>query len=114
MSALLGFPRRSRAAAALAIVPVILLASSASAAGGDPNTQAQYLHGAGHSSFSAATAITTGNAGSWAVAWHWHPDAPAAGHPRNDLYSSPGVVGGVVYTGSNSGTSTRSTWRPET
>ena len=62
MTVLLGFPRRLRAAAALIIVPVIVLASSASAAGGDPNTQAQYLHGPKHTSFSAATAITTGNA----------------------------------------------------
>lgn len=103
MSASFWFPRRLRVAAALAITPVVVLAGSASAAGGDPNTQAQYLHSAGHSSFSAATAITTANAGSLTLAWHWHPDAPAAGHPRNDLYSSPAVVGGVVYTGSNSG-----------
>lgn len=103
MSALLGFPRRLRVAAVLAIAPVIVLASSASAAGGDPNTQTQYLHGPGHSSLSAATAITTANAASLTVAWHWQPDAPAAGHPRNDLYGSPAVVGGVVYTGSNSG-----------
>ena len=54
MSALLGFPRRLRVAAAFAITPVILLAGSASAAGGDPNTQSQYLHGPGHSSLSAA------------------------------------------------------------
>ena len=51
MSALLGFPRRLRVAAALAIAPVIVLAGSASAAGGDPNTQAQYLHGPGHRRF---------------------------------------------------------------
>jgi outer membrane protein assembly factor BamB len=52
---------------------------------------------------SAATAVTPANAASLTLSYHWHPDAPPAGAPRNDVYSSPAVVNGVIYIASNSG-----------
>ncbi|HEY0387256.1 MAG TPA: PQQ-binding-like beta-propeller repeat protein [Gaiellales bacterium] len=95
----------TRRVAAVAGAAVALVAASATQSGavGDSDTQSQYLHDPAHSSFSTATAITPANAGTLALAWHWHPDAPAPNHPRNDLYSSPAVVNGVIYIGSNSG-----------
>lgn len=80
-----------------------LLWAGPGAAVSDPDVQPTYLHDPGHSSLSTSTAITTANVGSLALSWHWSPDAPLAGHPRNELFSSPAVVNNVVYVGSNSG-----------
>lgn len=62
----------------------------------------QYLHGPQHSSVSAATAFTTGNASSVRRVWHFTPGA-VGGKPAPKLDASPTVVGARLYIGSQSG-----------
>jgi outer membrane protein assembly factor BamB len=81
----------------------LFLGSGQAAAVRTANTWPMYLGGPAHTSFSEASAITPVNAASLTVAWHWTPDPPLSGHPRNELFSSPAIVGGTVYVGSNSG-----------
>src|SRR5947209_981245 len=89
--------------AGVGVVVLVGVWAGAAGAASDPGTQSQYLHDVGHSSMSAATAITTANAASLSVAWQWHPDAPPPGAPHNDVFTSPAVVNGVVYIAANSG-----------
>ena len=60
-----------------------------------------YLGGPQHSSYNgSATSITTSNVGSLEPAWRW---LPPTGAGKNKLFSSPVVVGGVIYIGSENG-----------
>jgi outer membrane protein assembly factor BamB len=64
-----------------------------------------YLFDNGHSSHNAlATAITPGNASSLVEDWSFiDPQPTIQGQPDAGFYSSPTVVNGVVYIGSNTG-----------
>lgn len=64
-----------------------------------------YLFDNGHSSHNAlATAITPANASTLVEAWHFDDPQPTIqGQPVAGFYSSPTVVNGVVYIGSNTG-----------
>ncbi len=60
-----------------------------------------YLGGPQHDSYNgSATSITPSNVGSLQPVWRW---LPPTGAGKNKLFSSPTVVGGVVYIGSNNG-----------
>jgi outer membrane protein assembly factor BamB len=60
-----------------------------------------YLNGPQHSSYNAAaTSITPSNVGSLQPVWRW---LPPTGAGKNKLWSSPVVVGGVVFIGSENG-----------
>ncbi|MHB1930321.1 MAG: outer membrane protein assembly factor BamB family protein [Acidimicrobiales bacterium] len=60
-----------------------------------------YLFGAQHSSYNpAATSITPANVSGLEPVWRW---LPPTGAGKNALFSSPVVVGGVVYVGSMNG-----------
>jgi hypothetical protein len=72
-------------------------------AAGSPDVQSMYLHGPAHSSLSLSAAITPANVAGMGLAWHWTPDPPLAGHPQNELFSSPAVANNTVFVGSNSG-----------
>ena len=63
-----------------------------------------YLFDNGHSSFNAlATAITPSNASTLVTDWSFIDPQPMPGQPNAGFYSSPTVVNGVVYIGSNTG-----------
>ena len=64
-----------------------------------------YLFDNGHSSHNAlATAITPANASNLVADWSFTDPPPTMeGQPSAGLYSSPTVVNGVVYIGSNTG-----------
>jgi len=63
-----------------------------------------YLFDIGHSSHNAlATAITPSNASTLVADWSFNDPQPGPGQPGAGLYSSPTVVNGVVYIGSNTG-----------
>ena len=63
-----------------------------------------YLFDNGHSSHNAlATAITPANASTLVEDWSFIDPPPAPGQPAAGFYSSPTVVNGVVYIGSNTG-----------
>lgn len=63
-----------------------------------------YLFDNGHSSHNAlATAITPANAATLVEAWSFNDPQPLPGQPAAGLYSSPTVVNGVVFIGSNTG-----------
>ena len=63
-----------------------------------------YLFDLGHSSHNAAaTAITPGNASTLVADWTFTDPQPMPGQPNASLYSTPTVVNGVVYIGSNTG-----------
>lgn len=87
----------------LVTLSAVLSVSGQTAAAPTPSTWPMYLGGPAHPSLSKASAVTVANAGSLSVAWHWTPDPPLAGHPRNELFASPAIVGGTVYIASNSG-----------
>src|SRR5262249_872767 len=64
----------------------------------------QWLFDNGHSSHNAlATAITPANASTLVANWSFIDPQPAPGQPNAGFYSSPTVVNGVVYIGSNTG-----------
>jgi outer membrane protein assembly factor BamB len=63
-----------------------------------------YLFDNSHSSHNTlATAITPANASGLVEDWSFIDPQPAPGQPNAGLYSSPTVVGGTVYIGSNTG-----------
>ena len=64
-----------------------------------------FLFDNGHSSCNKlATAITPSNASSLVVAWSFvDPQPTMTGQPSASLYSSPTVLNGVIYIGSNTG-----------
>jgi outer membrane protein assembly factor BamB len=63
-----------------------------------------YLFDNGHTSHNAlATAITTSNASTLVEDWSFIDPQPMPGQPNAGFYSSPTVVNGVVYIGSNTG-----------
>lgn len=63
------------------------------------------MFGADHTSMNgAATAITTGNAGTLVKKWQFWPDAPTMpGQPSANLEATPVTDNGVVYVGAESG-----------
>lgn len=63
-----------------------------------------YLFNAQHSSYNQlATAITPANASTLVEDWSFIDPQPGPGQPAAGFYSSPTVVNGVVYIGSNTG-----------
>ena len=63
-----------------------------------------YMGDSLHQSLSSETAITPANASSLHTVWHWTPPASLPGQPKPAiLYSSPIVIGGRVFQGSNTG-----------
>jgi hypothetical protein len=61
-----------------------------------------YLGGPSHDSVSASATITTANASSLGLAWHWAPPG-VSGRPAPALFATPTVYNGVVFEGSNTG-----------
>ena len=88
------------AAAVSTLVPVSTASASPAAA---PSLDwSQYMHGPQHSSVSPATAVTTANAASVALSWHWQPPV-VSGKPAPLVDASPTVVAGRVFIGAQSG-----------
>src|SRR5438094_7753359 len=87
---------------------VIVALTTAFAAATIATSEAQdwpgYLFDNGHSSHNAlATAITPANASTLVEDWSFIDPQPGPGQPAAGFYSSPTVVNGVVYIGSNTG-----------
>jgi polyvinyl alcohol dehydrogenase (cytochrome) len=97
--------RRPAAAASLAALLLLLLPAPSSRAVLAADNWSSYLFGPRHTSYQAsATVITVANAASLVPVWTWFPDPPTEpGQPGPQLFSSPTVVGGRIYIGSQTG-----------
>jgi len=86
------------------IIAVLTTLFAATIATSEAQDWPGYLFDNGHSSNNKlATAITPANASTLVEDWSFIDPQPGAGQPNAGLYSSPTVVDGVVYIGSNTG-----------